>query len=191
MGAALPGAVRGFPAAIFAKYEDNVNTAVKGAAIAIERLRMQGRCIGVEASFRENRNELTLVVVEVADHVWRNEAQLVDRTAPLGLVDLKAPDKVAIYRTPLEKEALTVASQTDYKVLGGAVANRIRDSKPTILRAIGKRAVWAATRAVAVAREYILTTGPKLVFAPRFSSVQLSNRNEPSTVIELFVFALD
>lgn len=42
LGAALPDAVRGFPVAIFAKYEDNVNTAVKGVAIAAERLRDQG-----------------------------------------------------------------------------------------------------------------------------------------------------
>ncbi|KAJ8601836.1 hypothetical protein CTAYLR_009051 [Chrysophaeum taylorii] len=161
LGAALPDAVRGFPVAIFAKYEDNVNTAIKGAAIAAERLREQGRYVGVEASFRDNRNEVTLMVVDVH----------------------RSPDEH-------ERGALTVASQTDYKVLGGAVANRVRDRKPTLLRAIGKRAVWAATRAVAVAREYVVETGPNLVFAPRFNSVQLSNRTEPSTVVELYVFAM-
>lgn len=159
LGAALPDAVRGFPVALFAKYEDNVNTAVKGAAIAAERLKAQGRNVAVEASFRLNRNELTLLVIDV--------------TVPI------------IGEPPA---ALTVASQTGYKTLGGAVANRVRDARPTLLRAIGKRAVWAATRAVAVAREYVLDTGIDLLFAPRFTSVQLTNRTEPSTVVELLVF---
>ncbi|KAH8069510.1 N2-acetyl-L-ornithine:2-oxoglutarate 5-aminotransferase [Aureococcus anophagefferens] len=55
---------------------------------------------------------------------------------------------------PAAADALTVASSTDYRVLGGAVANRLRANKVTSLRAIGKKAVWAAMRAVAVAREY-------------------------------------
>mmetsp|Transcript_15625 Transcript_15625/g.48878 ORF Transcript_15625/g.48878 Transcript_15625/m.48878 type:complete len:346 (+) Transcript_15625:138-1175(+) len=179
LGAALPDAVRGFPVAIFAKYEDNVNTAIKGAAIAAERLREQGRHVGVEASFRENRNEVTLMVVDIPRTQWHD-----DKLSLQPQTDEKV-------RAAPDRGALTVASQTDYKVLGGAVANRVRDNKPTLLRAIGKRAVWAATRAVAVAREYVVETGPNLVFSPRFNSVQLSNRTEPSTVVELFVFALD
>lgn len=96
-----------------------------------------------------------------------------------------------VHKRTHDRGALTVSSQTDYKILGGAIASRVRYSKPTVLRAIGKRAVWAATRAIAVAREYVVETGPYLVFTPRFSSVQLSNRTEPSTVVELCVFAFE
>ena len=182
LGAALPDAVRGFPVTIFAKYEDNVNTAIKGTAIAAERLRDQGRYVGVEASFRDNRNELTLKVLDMPEtHALRD------------LVETSGSTEDTTQKN--DRGALTVASATDYKVLGGAVAMRIRDQKPTLLRAIGKRAVWAATRALAVAREYIIDddgdTSDTLVFAPKFTSVQLSNRTEPSTVIELYVVADD
>ncbi|KAK7233512.1 hypothetical protein SO694_001040118 [Aureococcus anophagefferens] len=79
------------------------------------------------ASFRDNRNELSFQL-------------------DLGACAALAP--------PAAADALTVASSTDYRVLGGAVANRLRANKVTSLRAIGKKAVWAAMRAVAVAREY-------------------------------------
>ena len=164
LGAALPDAVRGFPVTIFAKYEDNVNTAIKGCAIAAERLREKGRLVAVEPSFRENRNELTFKVIDISQISEDDDSDA----------------------------ALTVASATDYKILGGAVAMRLRDEKATLLRAIGKRAVWAATRALAVANEYIRDDpgDNNLLFAPKFNSVQLPNRREPSTVVELYVTPL-
>lgn len=60
LGAALPDAVRGFPVAIFAKYEDNVNTAVKGVAIAAERLREQGMSIPIYKAQKQKRAPLSL-----------------------------------------------------------------------------------------------------------------------------------
>ena len=135
-------------------------------------------------SFRDNRNELSFQL-------------------DLGACAALAP--------PAAADALTVASSTDYRVLGGAVANRLRANKVTSLRAIGKKAVWAAMRAVAVAREYTaaddraatLAGMPRpLVFSraatrrsqavtPRFSAVQLANRPEPSTALELICTPLE
>lgn len=98
LGAALPDAVRGFPVVVYAKYEDNVNTACKGAAIAAERLKEKGLRLTVLASFRDNRNEVTFKL-DLAP------AQPEEATGR-GVV-------------------LTVASGTDYKVLGGAVATGV------------------------------------------------------------------
>lgn len=161
--------MKGFPVAIFAKYEANVNTAVKGAAIAAARLEKKGRYVGLQAQFRENRNELTLLVVDIRPRYDKYTSNI-----------------------------LTVASHTDYKVLGGAIASRVRDSvdtmqrggggPPILLRAIGKRAVWAATRAIAVTREYLEESGPNIFFLPHFNVVQLPNRLEPSTVLEFYIF---
>lgn len=150
----------------------------------------------VEASFRENRNEVTLLVVDMPlRHLDKSHGLLDDAVTKVALQQ-QQPDDSFFYGSGIHKRihdrgALTVSSQTDYKILGGAIASRVRYSKPTVLRAIGKRAVWAATRAIAVAREYVVETGPNLVFTPRFNSVQLSNRTEPSTVVELCVCAFD
>ena len=60
VGASARSAVVGFPVVLHAKYEGNVNTAIKGLAIATKRLTVA--CV---PTFRENRTELTFTVVQV------------------------------------------------------------------------------------------------------------------------------
>ena len=144
----------------------------KGAAIAADRLRDKGLRLTMlppsrrpslfareppppsPRSFRDNRNELSFQL-------------------DLGACAALAP--------PAAADALTVASSTDYRVLGGAVANRLRANKVTSLRAIGKKAVWAAMRAVAVAREYTAADDRAATLArtprPRFFSRAATRRS--------------
>jgi len=167
VGAALPSAVVGFPVALHSKYEVNVNTAVKGVAIAAKRCRDElAAPIACAPSFRENRNELTITVVEL------------QRAAP----DVDAPGAAV--------ETLTVARATDYRVLAGAVAKRARAGDASNLRAIGAAAVFTAARAVATCREYLAEDAAALdvVAVPRFAKVQFDGRDEETTVLELVVF---
>ena len=123
------------------------------------------------ASFRDNRNELSFTLDPIDARGRSDAPRPAAENSSYGV--------------------LTVASNTDYKVLGGAVANRLRAGEPTLLRAIGKRAVWAAARGVAVAGEYTATENTTLAFTPKLKAVQLANRAEPSTAIELLVYPLE
>ena len=62
VGAAMPDAVVGFPVDLHAKYEANVNTALKGVAIAARRcLEDRDLHLACAPRFRDNRNELCLL----------------------------------------------------------------------------------------------------------------------------------
>lgn len=106
----MPDAARGFPVTLYAKYEDNVNTAVKGVAIAAERLRERSKFVAIQVTFRENRNELTLKVVYVSEDVVRSSQQQLDELRKGAKPSRNASDAKA------DRGALTVASATDYKV---------------------------------------------------------------------------
>ncbi|KAJ8600092.1 hypothetical protein CTAYLR_003443 [Chrysophaeum taylorii] len=163
VGAAMASAVVGFPVSLHAKYEANVNTALKGVAIATKRCaEEQGTYVACAPSFRENRNELTVTVVKLAG-------------APAVLDG---------------GNVLTVARATDYRVLAGAVAKRARDDAASVLRAIGAAAVFAAARALATCREYLEQDGDDtdVVAVPRFSKVRVDGRDGETTVLELCVF---
>lgn len=165
VGAAMASAVVGFPVSLHAKYEANVNTALKGVAIATKRCaEEQHTYVACAPSFRENRNELTLTVVKLAG------------PSP-AVVDGRG-------------DVLTVARATDYRVLAGAVAKRARDDSPSVLRAIGAAAVFAAARALATCREYLEQDGDDtdVVAVPRFSKVHVDGRDGETTVLELCVF---
>lgn len=166
VGAAMASAVVGFPVSLHAKYEANVNTALKGVAIATKRCAdEQSTYVACAPSFRENRNELTLTVVKLAG------------PSP-ALNGSNAGD------------VLTVARATDYRVLAGAVAKRARDDSASVLRAIGAAAVFAAARALATCREYLEQDGDNadVVAVPRFSKVHVEGREGETTILELCVF---
>ena len=165
VGAAMPDAVVGFPVDLHAKYEANVNTALKGVAIAARRcLEDRDLHLACAPRFRDNRNELTVSVYP-----------LLERSP-----DPDAPDV----------EVLTVARATDYRVLAGAVAKRARDGQTSRLRAIGAAAVFTAARAVATAREYLAddATRSSVACVPRFATVQFDGRAEETTILEVVVF---
>ena len=165
VGAAMPDAVVGFPVDLHAKYEANVNTALKGVAIAARRcLEDRDLHLACAPRFRDNRNELTASVYP-----------LLERPP-----DPDAPDV----------EVLTVARATDYRVLAGAVAKRARDGQTSRLRAIGAAAVFTAARAVATAREYLAddATRSSVACVPRFATVQFDGRAEETTILEVVVF---
>lgn len=158
----MPSAVVGFPVTLHAKYQDNVNTTLKGVAIALQKCLELEAYIACAPSFRENRNELTLTVVKLA-----SESPSAD-----------------------DADVLTVARATDYKVLAGAVAKRARDDSASVLRSIGPQAVFAAARALATCREYLEQDGgaTDIVALPRFSKQRIDGRDNETTVLEILVF---
>ena len=136
----MPDAVVGFPVDLHAKYEANVNTALKGVAIAARRcLEDRDLHLACAPRFRDNRNELTASVYP-----------LLERPP-----DPDAPDV----------EVLTVARATDYRVLAGR-GEACCDGRP---RAAGHRRRRRVHRRAAVAtarstwpRRDALVGGPRV-----------------------------
>lgn len=163
VGAAMPSAVVGFPVSLHAKYEANCYKALKAVANATKKCsEEQGTFIACAPSFRENRNELTVTVVRLGD-----EPKSID-----------------------DADVLTVARNTDYRVLAGAIAKRAREDQPSILRAIGPAAAFSAVRALATSREYLEQDGGStdVVAVPRFGKVHVDGRDGDTTTIELCVY---
>uniref|UniRef100_A0A7S3K262 Uncharacterized protein n=1 Tax=Aureoumbra lagunensis TaxID=44058 RepID=A0A7S3K262_9STRA len=176
VGAGMASAVVGFPVTLHAKYEANVNTSIKGIAIAAKRcVEELGIHIACAPHFRENRNELTLTVVKISANSAILASQFDNAT------------------TPKTKDVLTVARSTDYRILAGAIAKRTRDNQQSVLRAIGASAVFASVRALATCREYLEQdatpeTTNDVIALPRFSKVRVEGRDSETTVLELCVF---
>lgn len=129
--AALPDSKQGFPVRVMAKRAAAVNVAVKALAIATKRLSEQDDMhIVAVPSFRDNRNEVSLVVEDVEK--------------------LKAN---ALLTTDISH--YVVGAKTDPKMTAGAIASSAREGHASSVQGIGADAVFNAIRAIAIAREYL------------------------------------
>ena len=128
--AALPNSKQGFPVRVMAKRAAAVNVAVKALAIATKRLSEDNMHIVAVPSFRDNRNEVSLVVEDMEK--------------------LKAN---SLLTTDISHYA--VGSKTDPKMTAGAIASSAREGHASSVTGIGADAVFNAIRSIAIAREYL------------------------------------
>lgn len=168
-GAAMPDAVQSFPVTLHAKNDGNVNTTLKAVAIASKRCAEELEThLACCCSFRDTRAELTVSVLAL--------------DTPLPAITDEAID---------DDMVLSVARQTDYRVLAGAIAKRAREEQISVLRSIGAASVFTAVRALATTREYLDNNDDDdvdIVAKPRFSKVKFEGRDDETTILEVLVF---
>mgnify|MGYP005849592977 CR=1 FL=1 len=73
-------------------------------------------------------------------------------------------------------EGLKVASQSHVTSVAGAIAGVVRGSGRVELQAIGAGAVNQATKAVAIARNYLSQDGIDIVSIPAFATVSIADK---------------
>ena len=82
-------------------------------------------------------------------------------------------------------DMLRVSSQTGARPLAGAIAGVVRENGRAELQAIGAAAVNQATKAVAIARDYLEWDGLVIVLIPSFVSVMIGDQEK--TAIKFIV----
>lgn len=82
-------------------------------------------------------------------------------------------------------EVLKVASHSRVNSVAGAIAGVIRGSGRAEIQAIGAGAVNQATKAVAIARNYLEPDGIDVVCIPAFATVSIENQER--TAVRLIV----
>jgi stage V sporulation protein S len=163
-GAALEGAIHGFPVYLFGVRSTSINIATKAVAVARSMMAQNNTEIVCEVSFRENRNEVTTKVMKF--------------------------DDITAQIKPCEKNTdLTVGSKSKISVVAGAIAGQIRDGSSVNLTGVGPNAVFNAVRSIAVARDYLKQRGDPidLLFQPEFVEIQLEGRDGTTNAMKLCV----
>jgi stage V sporulation protein S len=167
-GAALEGAVHGFPVYLFSVRANTVNISTKATCIARSIMSQnEGKDLACQPSFRENRNEVTTKVMmfeTIADKVQPTD----------GVTDM------------------TVGSKSKITEVAGAIAGQIREGTGVTLTGVGPNAVFNAVRAVAVARQYLEQRGDNndLVYQPEFIEIQLEGRDNTTNAVKLNLFSI-
>lgn len=82
-------------------------------------------------------------------------------------------------------EVLKVSSQSQPKLVAGALAAVLRDSESAEIQAVGAGAVNQAVKAIAITRGYVAPNGIDLVTVPAFSEVNIDG--EERTAIKFIV----
>ena len=165
-GAAEDDAVVGFPVTLHAKHEASFYVALKGVAVAIGACdRNSATPLACSIVFRESRDELTVTVVPLA------------RAPPVADED----------------NHLSIASQTKFSALAGAIAGRVRSGEAAVVRVRGGAAAYTAGRALAVAAEYLAEDDAPsgIVAVPRFNKVQYEGYSDLTSVVDIAVFPCD
>jgi stage V sporulation protein S len=67
---------------------------------------------------------------------------------------------------------LRVSSHSDPSAAAGAIANGVREAGDAEICVIGPRAVNQAVKAIAIARNYVSSSGVDLYFVPSFTSIE-------------------
>jgi stage V sporulation protein SpoVS len=172
--AALPDAKHGLPVRVMAKRAVAVNVAVKAFAIASKRLAesdLANAKVDIIAipSFRENRNELCILVDDLA----RLKAKAVPTT---------------------EKSDFVISTSTDPKMTAGAIASAAREGTASSVQGIGPDSVFNCIRAVAIAREYLDDKDDKvdLFITAQFVEVKFEKeegrKDRTGTALKLNIF---
>ena len=168
--AALPNSKQGFPVRVMAKRAAAVNVAVKALAIATKRLLSEDNMqIVAMPSFRDNRNEVSLLVVDMET--------------------LKANSLLTA-----DISHYSVGSKTDPKMTAGAIASSAREGHALSVTGIGADAVFNAIRSIAIAREYLRDKADNvdLFVKAEFVEVTLDGRegmeDRNSTAVKMTAF---
>jgi stage V sporulation protein S len=167
-GAALEGAVHGFPVYLFSVRANTVNISTKATCIARSIMSQnEGKDLACQPSFRENRNEVTTKVMMLES--------VADKVQPTtGITDM------------------TVGSKSKITEVAGAIAGQIREGTGVTLTGVGPNAVFNAVRAVAVARQYLEQRGDAtdLVYQPEFIEIQLEGRENTTNAVKLTIMSI-
>lgn len=172
----------GDPPLIFALGAGNINTAVKGVAIATKYLVEDGITIVLRPRFRQADDPETY-------GTERASAKTISLRVHKGSAQTTESNR--------EKVILTVSSQSRAGAVAGAIAGKLRDGLRPIIKAVGATCVEVGIRALAIAGEYLeededpkmLCTVPIMANEP--SGPQIAGE-PPSTrtVMNLHVFEI-
>lgn len=166
-GAALEGAVHGFPVYLFQVRANTVNIGTKATCIARSIMGNDGKDIACSPSFRDTRNEVTTKCVFFST--------IADKVRPTnGLTEM------------------TVGSKTKITDVAGAIAGQIRDGTGVTITGVGPNAVFNAVRAVAVANQYLEQREDdfELMYQPEFIEIQLEGRENTTNAVKLNLLSI-
>ncbi|HLJ58895.1 MAG TPA: stage V sporulation protein S [bacterium] len=80
---------------------------------------------------------------------------------------------------------LRAAAKTDPKALAGALTKSLQTADTMEIHAVGPHAVNQAMKAIAIARGYLLSSGPDVSCVPLFMRVQIDDQER--TALRLIV----
>lgn len=75
-------------------------------------------------------------------------------------------------------DVLRVSAQSPARALAGCIAGVIREEGRAEMQAIGAAAVNQATKAVAIAREFLVLDGVDIVIIPSFTQVMIGDQEK-------------
>jgi len=101
------------------------------------------------------------------------------------MATIAAPESVRPAEISQAPEILKVSSTSRPTSVAGAIAAIIRQSGHTELQAIGAGAVNQATKAIAIARRYLIPEGIDLICIPDFAIVSIADQDR--TAVRLLV----
>ncbi len=82
-------------------------------------------------------------------------------------------------------DTLKVGSTTDVRSLAGAIAKMVRNEGHAEMQAIGAAAVNQATKAVAIARDFLRNDGLDITLQPRFGQVTIDGAIKTTIVLDV------
>jgi len=145
-----------------------VNNAVKAIAIAGTSLEQEGLRFVCHSEFTE-------VTARVAAGGSSEEANSENATETRNAVRIEVTTSRAEDELKPDSEAdeLKVARSTAPAATAGAIAFRVRNSKHTVVVAMGPSSVNQAVKSVTVARDYLRPNELDVSFRPQFTHVDM------------------
>ena len=82
---------------------------------------------------------------------------------------------------------LKVSSKSSPASVAGAIAGMVKAGVPCTLQAVGAGAVNQATKAVAIARGFLIPTGVDISCAPTFAEINIDGESRTAMRIAIYV----
>jgi len=151
-----------------ATYHAAVNQAVKGIAIARQFLATERIELCIYPDFSEHRHQ----------HSNGEDGSSTEKFTFIMRKAVKYTPNVFDETT----QELKVSKDSKAFTVAGAIAGRVREGQRVVLSAIGPKAVMAAVRSIAFARQYLAEDGVDICFRPSFVNLEFDNGRKSSCI---------
>lgn len=85
---------------------------------------------------------------------------------------------------------LKISSKSSPASIAGAIAGMVKDGVPVNMQCIGAGAVNQATKAIAIARGFLIPIGIDISCAPTFADIEIGGKSRTAIRIAIYVHKL-
>lgn len=85
---------------------------------------------------------------------------------------------------------LKISSKSSPASIAGAIAGMVKDGVPVNMQCVGAGAVNQATKAIAIARGFLIPIGIDISCAPTFADIEIGGKNRTAIRIAVYVHKL-